>query len=133
MLQELKILNGELSLEFDPLNTKYTVIVNSSVKELQLEYIINEEDTITIAGNNLNNDYNEVIITVYNDKESTSYYLYVYKEKNDEVNYDINYFSSIETPTKEETSVYAVPIISSICFIIILLTFSFLFRKSKVK
>ena len=36
MLQDLKIINGNLSLKFDPLNTKYTVIMNNNDNELKI-------------------------------------------------------------------------------------------------
>ena len=37
MLEELKILNGELSIEFDPLNSKYTVFLNENDNQLDIE------------------------------------------------------------------------------------------------
>lgn len=131
MLQDLKILNGELSLKFDPLNTKYTVSVASDVTELEFEYVISEEDTLYIIGNDLKDDYNEVIFTVSNEEEEMSYYLYVYKEESLEVSTDINYFSSIEAPVEEEVPELALPLIASSCFLLILFVFTFLFRKRK--
>ena len=34
MLKRLTILNGELSVKFDPLNTRYTVHTDSSVEKM---------------------------------------------------------------------------------------------------
>ena len=131
MLQDLKILNGDLSLKFDPLNTKYTITMTSNDNYLKLEYKIAETDTISVIGNNLTKDYNEVIITVYNEEKSMNYYLYVYKEETSEVNVNINELVNVETPIKEEITEYAIPTISSICFLIILFSFVILFRKKK--
>ena len=60
-----------------------------------------------------------------------NYYLYVYKEETSEVNVNINELVNVETPIKEEITEYAIPIISSICFLIILFSFVILFRKKK--
>jgi len=132
MLQELKILNGKISLKFDPLNTKYTIIMNNNDNYLDMEYKIADTDKITIIGNDLINDYNEVIITVYNESESMNYYLYVYKEETTQVSTNINNLIGGESIIKEEVSEYAVPLISSICFLVITLLFAILFRKKKI-
>ena len=81
MLKRLTILNGELSVKFDPLNTRYTVHTDSSVEKLEIEYEIEENDQISIFNNQINDDQNEIVITVYNDEESMSYYLEVYSTK----------------------------------------------------
>ena len=118
MLKELVIKNGKLSMEFDPLNTKYTVSVDNKENKLNFEYKIDENYSVSIAGNNLINDYNEIVITVYNDQEYQNYYFYVYKEKAAEVSTDISPVTNIELPKEEKISTHAVPAISSVCFLI---------------
>ena len=68
MLKKLTILNGELSLKFDPLNTRYTVNMTTQDKELQLELDSDENSEISIFNNNIEEDQNEVVITVYSDE-----------------------------------------------------------------
>ena len=75
MLKDLKILNGELSLKFDPLNTRYTVNMTTEDTKLELEYEIDEGDEISIFGNSLDGQDDLVVISVYNDEDMMSYYL----------------------------------------------------------
>jgi len=131
MLKDLELLNGDLSLKFDPLNTKYTVFVDKNENKLELKYKKNDKDNILIQGNELLENYNEVVITVFNDTDSMSYYLYVYKETESVFDMNDDYFNKLETEENKEISFYALPIISSICFLIIILIFSVLFHKKK--
>ena len=130
MLKELKILNGELSLEFDSLNTIYTVNLSNDDNMLLLEYKIDENDYISIKGNNLIEGKNEVVITVYNDKNSTSYYLEVYKDSSKNVVLNTSKEVGINV-AKTEMPDYVVPSIAVVCFLTILFLFVLLFKKSK--
>ncbi|MCI8671704.1 MAG: hypothetical protein HFI36_06745 [Bacilli bacterium] len=130
MLKELKILNGELSLEFDSLNTIYTVNLSNDDNMLLLEYKIDENDNISIKGNNLIEGKNEVVITVYNDKNSTSYYLEVYKDSSTNVVLNTSKEVGINV-AKTEMPDYVVPSIAVVCFLTILFLFVLLFKKSK--
>lgn len=133
MLEDLKILNGELSLKYDSLNTIYTVNINEEVNALELEYRLAENVKISIIGNeNLHIGLNEVVLTVYKEDLSESYYLYVYKEK-EAMAISSNNLSQSLNIEKEELWEYAVPVISSICFLVILFTFCLLFSKKKKK
>ncbi len=115
MLKELKILNGELSLEFDSLNTIYTVNLSNDDNMLLLEYKIDENDNISIKGNNLIEGKNEVVITVYNDKNSTSYYLEVYKDSSTNVVLNTSKEVGINV-AKTEMPDYVVPSIAVVCY-----------------
>ena len=126
MLKELKILNGELSLEFDSLNTIYTVNLSNDDNMLLLEYKIDENDNISIKGNNLIEGKNEVVITVYNDKNSTSYYLEVYKDSSTNVVLNTSKEVGINV-AKTEMPDYVVPSIAVVCFLTILFLFVLLF------
>jgi len=131
MLKDLVIMNGDIGLSFDPLNTIYTVNLTDDANILKFQYEINENDNISIFGNELKNGLNEVVITVYNDKEEMSYYLYVYKEKTLNASENIDTKIALNIVGKEKVSDYALPSISVICFLTILLFFTLLFKKNK--
>lgn len=134
MLQDLKILNGELSMDFDPLNHKYSVFLNdNNDMELELEYRLEEEAQISVTGNYLDKENSEVVLTVYNEEKMEYYSLYVFKEDTNEVSYTLDNTTSLDVPLKKEISPYAVPGISATCFLLILFLFTFLFHKKKSK
>ena len=131
MLKKLTILNGELSIKFNSLNTRYTVNMTTNEEELKLEYEIDEKDNISIYNNHLENDKTEVVITVYNDEESMSYYLEVYKMQEELVEKEEDYFASLEVKTDTYNKEYVAPLIAGICFLIILFLFTVLLKKRK--
>lgn len=131
MLEKLTILNGELSVKFDPLNTRYTVNMTTQDKELQLELDSDENSEISIFNNNIEEDQNEVVITVYSDEQIMSYYLEVYPMKSENVLQNKDYFASLEVKTSTYTPKYVAPLIAVICFLIILFLFAILFKKKK--
>ncbi len=131
MLKRLTILNGELSVKFDPLNTRYTVHTDSSVEKLEIEYEIEENDQISIFNNQINDDQNEIVITVYNDEESMSYYLEVYSTQTTLKEDNIKYLESLELNKDETVPAYVAPTIAGVCFLIILFFFIILFKKRK--
>ena len=128
MLKRLTILNGELSVKFDPLNTRYTVHTDSSVEKLEIEYEIEENDQISIFNNQINDDQNEIVITVYNDEESMSYYLEVYSTQTTLKEDNIKYLESLELNKDETVPAYVAPTIAGVCFLIILFFFIILFK-----
>ena len=128
MLKDLKILNGEMPLEFNSMNTSYTINVQNKETELKYSYNIDKNDNISIFGNNLKDGLNEVVITVYNDKEQMSYYLDVYKEPTVTASVLENNYDDLKVKTEPE--IYVAPTIGVICFIFILLFFTLLFRKN---
>ncbi len=130
MLKDLKILNGNLDLTFNPLNTIYTITVSSEVNSLEIEYELEENTSISVFGNALEYGTNEVVLTVYNDEEMESYYIYVYREEVTETMQEIENLSALNIE-KKEVSEYAAPGISVICFLIILFSFVLLFKKRK--
>ncbi|MEG0977528.1 MAG: hypothetical protein RSF02_03130, partial [Bacilli bacterium] len=76
MLQSLEILNGELSPKYDIYNNIYSVKVEKNITSLEINYVINETDTINIIGNNNFTDgENIVLIEVFNGTSLTSYTL----------------------------------------------------------
>ena len=132
MLKDLKILNGELSVKFDPLNTRYTVNMTNSDTKLELEYEIDEDDEISIFGNSLDGQDDLVVISVYNDDELMSYYLEINFLESKNVNLEQDYFASLELNSKQEVPKYVAPLIAGVCFLIILFFFAILFKKKKM-
>ncbi len=131
MLEEMEILNGELSLKFDYLNTKYTVMVDSTVSKLDLNLKVRDDCEISIFNNNNLVNNSVVVVTVYNDEEMISYYLEIYKKREERVFESEDYFASLEVNTKQEVPDYVAPLLACSCFLIILFLFTFLFKKNK--
>lgn len=133
MLEELNILNGEMSLKFDPLNTKYTVFLDNNDKELNLEYKLKEGTNIIIEGNyNLDNG-SVVVLTISDNEESVNYVFNVYVKEDREVSKSDTNLVELEIDSQKEISEYAGPGIASICFLLIMFLFVFLFHKKKIK
>ncbi len=131
MLQKLTILNGEISVNFDPLNTRYTVNMTSDDNFLELEYLIDDNDQISIYNNHINDEVTEVVITVYNDEEQMSYYLEVYPYQSEMVLESNDYFTSLKIKSDTYMPEYIAPLIAVVCFLVILFLFAFLFKKKK--
>ena len=132
MLKDLKILNGELSLKFDPLNTRYTVNMTTEDTKLELEYEIDEDDEISIFGNSLDGQDDLVVISVYNDEDMMSYYLEINPLESENVNMEQDYFASLEVDSNKEIPGYVAPLIAGVFFLIILFFFAILFKKRKI-
>ncbi len=132
MLEELNILNGELSINFDSLNSKYTVFLKENENKLDIEYKLKGNTNITIENNNNLVNGSIVIISVTDGKETVNYYLNVYINKTEEVTKSIVNGTLLEVNSKKEISEYAGPGIACLCFLLILFLFVFLFHK-KVK
>lgn len=131
MLEDLKVLNGNMSLQFDPYNMIYTIFVDAKVTSLEMEYRLKSGSEITISGNeDFSYGKNEVILTVWDQEKIENYYLYVTRELTESASSTIENVSGLETQQREIWE-YAIPVISSVCFLIILLTFTFLFKKRK--
>ncbi len=131
MLKKLTLLNGELSVKFDPLNTRYTVNMKTSDESLELAYETEDTDQVSVFNNHIKEGKNEIVITVYNDEEMMSYYLEVYQNTSSTVLNSEDYFASLEVKSNQDLPEYVAPMIASICFLIILLSFTFLFKKKK--
>ena len=130
MLQDLKIKNGEMSLEFDPLNTTYTVTVNSNIDTLEFAYNLDVNTTLEIIGNNLNYGINIVILKVIKEEDEKQYTFKVYKKKEEMVNKEIYNIKTLDL--KKDNVPYYIPAsIACTCFLIILLTFTLFFKKKK--
>lgn len=133
MLEELNILNGELSIDFDSLNSKYTVFLKENENMLDIEYKLKSDTNITIEGNYNLVDGSIVIIRVTDGKETMNYFFNVYINKTEQVNNSVINGIELEVNSKKEVSEYVGPGIACSCFLLILFLFVFLFHKKKVK
>ena len=131
MLLDLQILNGNMSLQFDSLNTIYTITLEDDADKLDITYEIPENANISIVGTDLKPGLNEVVLTVYNDFEQMSYYLYVEKEDTYLAIGNEDNLDKLEVVKTNSIYPYAVPLIGSTCFLLIILFFTLLFKKNK--
>lgn len=130
MLNDLEIINGELSPEFDCLNNIYSVTISENVDELVMDYSVTDGYIVNVIDNkDLASGENEVYIQVIKDEEINTYTILVYKESSEPVfNYDYN-LDTVEV--EEELPEYVAPLIGGSCFLIILIVFLLLFKKRK--
>ena len=130
MLNDLKIINGVLSPEFDIYNNIYSVNIDEDVDKLVIEYDVDSDYMVNIIDNeSLVPGNNEVYLQVIKDNEINTYTLLVYKEETDTV---VNYDYLLEPlEVKEELPSYVAPLIIGCCFFVILLVFILLFKKKK--
>ncbi len=131
MLLDLKILNGEMTFNFDMYVNNYTVNVKSDVSSLEIDYKTDEDCTVNILNNeNFSYGINYVKIEVYKDKEKTLYNIDVYKEKEVSV---ISYNEINEVSDNKDTNNYYPYIIFSATLIVIIFFFILIFCRKKSK
>lgn len=130
MLNDLKIINGVLSPEFDIYNNIYSVNIDENEDKLVIEYDVDSDYIVNIIDNeSLAPGNNEVYLQVIKDNEINTYTLLVYKEETDTV---VNYDYLLEPlEVKEELPSYVAPLIIGCCFFVILLVFILLFKRKK--
>ena len=130
VLEDLNIVNGELTPEFDIYNNIYSVSVAGYVDELVIDYEVTDGYVVNVIDNHdLVPGENEVYIQVIKNEEINTYTLLVNKKSSEEV---INYDYLLEPlEVEEELPEYVAPLIGGICFFIILCTFLLLFKKKK--
>lgn len=131
VLLDLKILNGDMPLKFDKYVNSYTVLVESNVEFLEIEYKIRDTDEIKIINNeNLNYGLNYIFLEITSDNEKNVYTLEVYREKVESVmKYQEMTLGSGDKVMNENTPY----IISFVCFLVILLFFIVIFVRKKSK
>ena len=128
MLLDLKILNGDMPLKFDKYVNNYTVEIKEDVTKLEIEYICNNDDLVTIKNNdNLDFGINHIFIEVVNNEEKNVYVLEIYKKRDENVFNEIKIESEIKNEEKIPNYVPIGLIVGG--FFIILLTFWILFHK----
>lgn len=83
--------------------------------------------------NQINDDQNEIVVTVYNDEESMSYYLEVYSTKTTLKEDNIKYLESLELNKDETVPAYVAPTIAGVMFFNhFFLFYKFCLKKGKI-
>ena len=128
MLEDLRILNGTMTPEFDIYNNIYSVDVDEKVTSLVIEYDIEDGYTVNIIDNNdFTAGNNTVYLQIIKDKVIDTYTLLVYKENAKEViNYEL-YKEPLEV--EEKLPEYVLPSIIGSCIFIIIIFFIIIFKK----
>ena len=134
MIKDLLILNGELELKFNEYTYEYTVLVKDGIKELVFSYELNNGTYANIRNNDLSNEgENIVYLDVYDNTNTITYTFYVYKENTKTVTGIQEYISRLELKKEEDLNMLHVEILVVSCVILIIMVFSIIFHKKKVK
>ena len=132
MLEDLEILNGIISPEFDIYNNIYSVSILEDVDELVINYKVSDGYVVNIIdNNNLVSGENEVYIQVIKENEINTYTLLVNKEETEDV-VDLEYLLE-PLEVKEELPTYVAPLVGGSCLFLIFIFFLIIFRKRKIK
>ena len=132
MLEDLEIVNGIITPEFDIYNNIYSVSIEEDVDELVINYKVSDDYVVNIIdNNNLVPGENEVYIQVIKENEINTYTLLVNKEESENVS-NLEYLLE-PLEVKEELPTYVAPLIIGSCIFLILVFFLIIFRKKKVK
>lgn len=132
MLNNLKVVNGSITPEFNSEIFEYDVEVEDTVISLVLDYEVDKDATVTVYGNNfLTKGENHVLIEVFKDKLYT-YTLVVNKEETKEIIGEVSNGEKIEVSLKNDIlSDLLLPGIIGICFLTIVALFCVIFRKKQ--
>lgn len=131
MLEDLEVLNGEMSLQFDSLIDYYTVSIESEVSSLNLNYKLSDNATLNVRNNeNLQEGINYVYLDVYEDSKVSTYTLEVYKEVLKKTLEIVDDTSKVEV---KSVPVYTKYLLIFAGLIVILFTYKILFGKRKKK
>ena len=130
-LKKLKVVGYKISPEFNKLNNKYTVIINKGENKINIDYeAVDNEAIVKIVGNkDLKIGQNEITINVKNGKKEESYILSVYKEKAKKKKVLKN---TDEAKNLKKDKILIV-LICSVAFLIIALSWYFIFIHKKFK
>ena len=130
MLEDLKVLNGELSPRYDKYNNKYTIKISKDVSKVDFNFIKEDNIDVSIYGNNNLKEGDNNIVLLVKDKDNINYiYITVIKEKSKEIINVLDNTSSLEIANS--TPIYTGPLIATSCFLIIIVVFLLLFYKKR--
>lgn len=126
MLEDLQVINGSISPEFNSLNNYYTITLNKDVDKVLFKYK-ETEAVITIINNyDLKNNSN-VTIEVSKEEEKVIYNFHILKEEES----IINVFKEDKENNENPMYAYKIFIIPGVCFILIVMVFKIIFRRHK--
>ena len=131
MLNNLEILNGSITPVFDSSIKDYEVEVSDTTISLVMQYDTDEDNQITIYGNdNLLNGENHVLIEVYDGNKVNTYTLTVYKGlKNTIEEYNNNFKIEVVGKKYDNTIIQYSIVITTIVIIFILYRLIFKLHK----
>ena len=118
--------------KFDKYNDTYSVKIDSNVNILEINYKAEDNYEVYVQGNsNLQEGENKVFIEVKNSEEANIYTLLVTKEST-------KVFETIDVgletiEVEKELPNYVAPLIGIICFLLIIICHSIIFKKKKHK
>ena len=128
-MNNLEVLNGEMALKYDKNIDTYSIKVSSDVNALEIKYELDDTSTLNIYGNTLlSPGENKVILACKNNDDIRYITLVVNKEKALKT-------TSLNVDYRNEKKVlpsFTIPLIASICFVLILVTYYLLFKKKKM-
>lgn len=132
MLEDLEIVNGIITPEFDIYNNIYSVSIAEDVEELVINYKVSDDYVVNIIdNNNLVPGENEVYIQVIKENEINTYTLLVNKEETEQAS-NLEYLLE-PLEVKEELPTYVAPLIIGSCIFLMLVFFLIIFKKKRVK
>ena len=131
MLEELKVLNGEMTPRYDMYNNKYTITVANNVSKVKFEFKKDENTEVIIYGNNnLKVGENNIVLLVKNNDQSEYIFINVIKQSDADVMEVFDSTNQLEIANS--VPIYSGYLIATSCFLIILLLFLRIFgRKNK--
>jgi len=130
MINDLKVLNGELTPKYDIYNNHYTVKITNDIDKLDLSFTSNNDDEVLVYGNeNLKVGENSIIIAITNNNETNYVFINAIKEgKTTEV---MNIMDNNIKTENNSSLVYGGPLIIISCIMLILTLFVWMFKYKK--
>lgn len=128
-MNNLEVLNGEMALKYDKNIDTYSITVSSDVNALEIKYELDDTSTLNVYGNTLlSPGENKVILACKNNDDIRYITLVVNKEKAlKTTSLNVDYRNE-----KKALPSFTIPLIASICFVLILVTYYLLFKKKKM-
>lgn len=128
-MNNLEVLNGEMALKYDKNIDTYSIKVSSDVNALEIRYELDDTSTLNVYGNTLlSPGENKVILACKNNDDIRYITLVVNKEKAlKTTSLNVDYSNE-----KKVLPSFTIPLIASICFVLILITYYLLFKKKKM-
>lgn len=128
-MNNLEVLNGEMALKYDKNIDTYSIKVSSDVDALEIKYELDDTSTLNVYGNTLlSPGENKVILACKNNDDIRYITLVVNKEKAlKTTSLNVDYSNE-----KKVLPSFTIPLIASICFVLILITYYLLFKKKKM-
>ena len=130
MLEELKVLNGNLTPKYDKYNNQYTITIHNDISKIDFEFVKDDDVEIEIFGNNnLKVGTNNIVLVLKQNDQKEYIYINAIKEQDEEVTKIFDNGTELELVNSKP--VYAGFLISFSCFLILFLVFLLLFKRKR--